>query len=169
MRVLVQTLDSILEPVRKVLFVVVSSMFGLLVIVAFSQVVLRFVFGDPPSWTEELTRYLQVWIVLLTSSICIKEGAHLMVDYLVHYLPFHLKKILKLIVMFLIMVFVSVLIVYGTKMIILIGFPSSPALHLRMGIVYLVFPVAGILMWLESLIVFFETLYSSDKTELEAM
>ena len=169
MKAFVQLLDSILEPVRKVLFVVVASMFGLLVIVAFSQVVLRFVFGNPPSWTEELARYLQVWIVLLTSSICIKEGAHLMVDYLVHYLPFHLKKILKLVVMFLIMVFVSVLIVYGTRMIILIGFPTSPALHLRMGIVYLGFPVAGILMWLESLIVFCETLYSSNKAELDAI
>jgi len=47
MRALAQVLDSILAPVRKVLFVVVASMFGLQVIVVFFQVVMRFVFNNP--------------------------------------------------------------------------------------------------------------------------
>ena len=168
MKALIQFLDSILKPVRKVLFVVVASMFGLLVIVAFSQVILRFVFNKPPSWTEELARYLQVWFVLLASSICIKDGSHLMVDYLVHYLPDLFKRILKQFVILLIMVFVTVLVIYGTKMLLLARSQTSPALHLPMSVVYLVFPVAGTLMWLESLLVFLKTFPSSGETKLEA-
>jgi TRAP-type C4-dicarboxylate transport system permease small subunit len=169
MRALAQVLDSILAPVRKVLFVVVASMFGLQVIVVFFQVVMRFVFNNPPRWSEELAIYLQVWIVFLASSICIKEGSHLMVDYLVHYLPFRFKRRLKLLVMLLIMIFVSVLIVHGTKMLILTRFQTSPALHLPMGAVYLIFPVAGILMLLESLVVLLKTFSSSNTAELEAV
>jgi len=92
-----------------------------------------------------------------------------MVDYLVHYLPFRFKRKLKLVVMSLIMIFVSVLIVYGTKMLILTRFQTSPALHLPMGIVYLIFPVAGILMWFESLAVLLKTFSSSNAAELEAV
>lgn len=169
MRALAQVLDSILAPVRKVLFVVVASMFGLQVIVVFFQVVMRFVFNNPPRWSEELAIYLQVWIVFLASSICIKEGSHLMVDYLVHYLPFRFKRRLKLLVMSLIMIFVSVLIVYGTKMLILTRFQTSPALHLPMDAVYLIFPVAGTLMLLESLVVLLKTYSSSNTAELEAV
>ena len=31
------------------------------------QVGARYLFGSPPSWTEELARFLQVWLVLLAS------------------------------------------------------------------------------------------------------
>ena len=32
-------------------------------------------------WTEELARFCQVWIILLASSICLRKGSHLAVDY----------------------------------------------------------------------------------------
>lgn len=150
-------LNSILQPVRKVVYVVVVSMFALQVIVVFAQVIWRFVFNDPFSWSEELARYLQVWIILLASSVCIHEGSHLAVDYLVHYLPFRYRKSLALLVTILMMVFVSVLIGAGIEMIITAQSQTSPALHIPMGAVYLVFPVAGTLMLLESLNVFLKT------------
>ncbi len=155
--VLMRGLNSILQPVRKVVYVVVVSMFALQVIVVFAQVIWRFVFNDPFSWSEELARYLQVWIILLASSVCIHEGSHLAVDYLVHYLPFRYRKSLALLVTILMMVFVSVLIGAGIEMIITAQSQTSPALHIPMGAVYLVFPVAGTLMLLESLNVFLKT------------
>jgi len=168
-KALTQILESAMNPVRKVLFVAVVAMFGLQVIAVFSQVVLRFIFKAPPDWTEELAKFLQVWIILLTSAICIKEGSHLVVDYLVHYLPFQCKKILKLIVTFLIMIFLSVLVVAGINMMKVGSSQTSPALNLPMSLIYLVFPIAGTLMWLESLIVLLKTFSSSNKQELEAV
>ncbi len=156
--VLMRGLNSILQPVRKVVYVVVVSMFALQVIVVFAQVIWRFVFNDPFSWSEELARYLQVWIILLASSVCIHEGSHLAVDYLVHYLPFRHRKNLALLVTILMMAFVSVLIVAGIKMMLTARSQTSPALNVPMGAIYLVFPVAGTLMLLESLNVFLKTL-----------
>ena len=91
------------------------------------------------------------------------------VDYLVYYLPFRHKKNLALLVAILMMVFVSVLIVAGIRMMITAQSQSSPALHVPMGVVYLVFPVAGILMLLESLNVFLKTLSAHNKAELESV
>ena len=71
MTVLIRSLNSVLQPVRKAVYVAVVSMFALQVIVVFAQVIWRFVLNDPCSWSEELARYLQVWIVLLAASVCI--------------------------------------------------------------------------------------------------
>jgi len=167
MKTLAHILESALSPVRKTVFIAIVAMFGLQVVVVFAQVVWRFVFNDPFSWSEELARYLQVWIVLLASSVCIREGSHLMVDYLVHYLPFSCKKYLKLFVTLLMMVFITVLVVYGIKM---MGATTarSPALNIPMSAVYLVFPIAGILMWLESLVVFINIYSASNEKEFDA-
>jgi TRAP-type C4-dicarboxylate transport system permease small subunit len=162
-------LDSVLQPARKVVYVAVVSMFALQVVVVFAQVIWRFVFNDPFSWSEELARYLQVWIILLASSVCIHEGSHLAVDYLVHYLPFRHRKNLALLVTVLMMVFVSVLIVAGIKMILTARAQASPALNVPVGAIYLVFPVAGTLMLLESLNVFLKTLPAHNKADLESV
>ena len=163
-----KALDTVLNPTRKAVYVAIVSMFGLQVIVVFAQVVSRYIFNDPFSWTEELAKFLQVWIVLLASSVCIREGTHLMVDYLVHYLPKTFRRMLSIFVTLLMMVFISVIIASGIKMMTLTWTDTSPALHIRMGIIYLVFPVAGGLMWLESLAVFLKLLRSNHTTGLDA-
>ncbi len=166
MTVLIRSLNSVLRPVRKAVYVAVVSMFALQVVVVFAQVIWRFVFNDPFSWSEELARYLQVWIVLLAASVCIYEGSHLAVDYLVHYLPTRHRRILSLAVTILMMIFFGVLIVAGIKMMVTAQSQTSPALHISISAVYLVFPVAGTLMLLESLKVFLELL-SANKSEPE--
>ena len=82
--------------IRKTSEIVIVFLFMLLVAVVFYQVVARYVFNDPPSWTEELARYCQVWIILLTSSICIRKGSHLSVDYFGHRIGVEAKRKMNL-------------------------------------------------------------------------
>ena len=159
------SLDSTLKPVRKAVYVAVVSMFALQVVVVFAQVIWRFVFNDPFTWSEELARYLQVWIVLLAASVCIHEGSHLAVDYLVHHLSPRYQRILSLVVALLMMIFVIVLVVAGVKMMVTARSQSSPALHIPMSAVYAVFPVAGTLMLLETLNNFLEALSKGSEPE----
>ncbi|MDR1828265.1 MAG: TRAP transporter small permease subunit, partial [Methylobacteriaceae bacterium] len=43
----------------------------------FVQVLCRFVFQVAAPWTEELARYLFIWICIVGSGIAISRGAHL--------------------------------------------------------------------------------------------
>jgi TRAP-type C4-dicarboxylate transport system permease small subunit len=162
----VDTLDSYLTTVRKLLYYTIVLMFGSQVIVVFIQVIWRFVFNDPFTWSEELARYLQVWLVLLTSSVCIREDSHLTVDYAIHNLPFKLKKILKIIVLLIIMFFLLVVIFFGSKMIIITKYQITPAMQLPIYVVYFAFPVAGILMLIEAIIVFLKITKAKVETDL---
>lgn len=74
--------DGILQPIRRSVEITIVTLFAVLTMAVFAQVIARYVFNQPPAWTEELARFCQVWIILLASSICLRKGSHLAVDYL---------------------------------------------------------------------------------------
>jgi TRAP-type C4-dicarboxylate transport system permease small subunit len=140
-------------PVRKINYHLIIFLFSVQVLVVFSQVIWRFVFNDPFPWSEELARYLQVWIILLTSTVCIQKSKHLAIDYLTHRLSFKLQRLFKLISMLGITSYILVVIVFGIQFIVLVGAQKTPALQVPIGLVYFAFPIAGIHMFFESLII----------------
>jgi len=156
----------IITSVRKLVKTIIMAMFGLLVLVVFGQVIARFVFNDPFRWSEELARYLQVWMIILTSSICIREGTHLAVDYATHILPFVCRKLLKLLVLLLMMFYLIIVIVYGARIVSVITRQVSPAMQIPIYIVYLAVPIGGFLMFVEALISFFKLTGAKNKEDL---
>jgi len=140
-------------PIRKINYHLIIFLFSVQVLVVFSQVIWRFVFNDPFPWSEELARYLQVWIILLTSTVCIQKSKHLAIDYLTYRLSFKLQRLLKLISMLGITSYILVVIIFGIQFIVLVGAQKTPALQVPIGLIYSAFPIAGIHMFFESLII----------------
>ncbi len=56
---------------------------AVMVIVIFSQVVMRYVFNNSLSWSEEFARYLFVWFSWMGVSAGVKDKEHLKVDILI--------------------------------------------------------------------------------------
>ena len=146
-----QILEKRMRGIRKVASTAIILLFGLQVLVVFSQVVWRFVFNNPFSWSEELARYLQVWLILITSAVCIRKGRHLAIDYMTHRVSFKVQKIFKLTWLIGIMGYLLVVVVFGIKMITVTGGQTTPAMQIPIGIVYLAFPITGTFMFLETL------------------
>ena len=153
MRWIENNLESRMVPVRKINYHLIIFLFSVQVLVVFSQVIWRFVFNDPFPWSEELARYLQVWIILLTSTVCIQKSKHLAIDYLTCRLSFKLQRLLKLISMLGITSYILVVIIFGIQFIVLVGAQKTPALQVPIGLIYSAFPIAGIHMFFESLII----------------
>ena len=59
-------------------FVIIYVMLGLLSL----QVVMRYVFGSPPSWSEEVAITLFAWLVMLYATVGIREKFHVAIDFL---------------------------------------------------------------------------------------
>ena len=124
----------------------------MLTIAVFAQVVTRYVFNQPPTWTEELARFCQVWIILLASSLCLRKGSHLAVDYVGPSLTPGLRRAVTVIIGCLIATYSAVVVIWGIRLLMIGLLQTSPAMQLNMGLVYLVFPIAGGLMLLESVL-----------------
>lgn len=112
----------------------------------FYQVVMRYVFNNAPSWSEELVRFLFVWCTFIAAAIGIKEGIHIGIDTLVRLLPGGIQRVLRILVQGVVIFFGSSMIYYGWKVIVMTSRQPSPALGLPMSYVYASIPAMGILI-----------------------
>lgn len=73
------------------------AILGLMVILVFGNVVLRYGFNSGITFSEELSRFLFVWMVFLGSVLMLRDNGHLGVHTFTSLLPLWGKKICKLI------------------------------------------------------------------------
>ena len=125
---------------------IVAALLATIAILVVYQVAARYVLGRPPSWTEELARYLQVWLVLLSSPICLRRGLHLAVDYLTPRFSGQAKRRVRALNHVLVGVFGTLLAVFGIRMLPIAALQVSPALGISMLWPYLAVPTSGVLI-----------------------
>jgi len=115
------------------------------------QVFTRFVLKRPSSYTEELARFLLIWISLLGACYVCGKNSHLSIDIIKTKLSPQKLLYLELVKNSLIFTFAfSVLLIGGIRLIIvnLKLNQISAALQMKMGYVYLVIPISGIIIML---------------------
>jgi TRAP-type C4-dicarboxylate transport system permease small subunit len=85
-----KTLTDLLFKLAEMLLV---TMLALMVIMVFGNVVLRYGFNSGIISSEELSRYLFIWITFLGAIVAMRENAHLGLDTVVRLLPSVGKKL----------------------------------------------------------------------------
>ena len=109
--------NPLLQIIRNVNDAVVVVLFLAMTITVIIQVFFRFVIQSPLRWTEELARYLMIWLVLMASAIAMRNRSHLQVDVLTSALPQKPKRILTAIVDLLTIVFLCIMTYFGFKVV----------------------------------------------------
>lgn len=144
MRSLINKINLVLE---KLLIVM---MFAIVVTVTW-QVFSRFILSDPSSFTEELSRYLLIWIGILGAAYAYKTKAHLGLDLFVSKMEGVNKKVALIVIELVVMFFAVTILIYGGLSLVSITLEleqTSAALGLQMGYVYSVLPLSGVLITL---------------------
>ncbi|MGB0961012.1 MAG: TRAP transporter small permease [Halocynthiibacter sp.] len=75
----------------------ISILLGLMTLITFANVVVRYVFNSNILWGLELTVFLFGWLVLLGASYAVKKGSHLGVDVIINMVNPSLRRVLGLI------------------------------------------------------------------------
>ena len=135
----IKILDAILKNVLIVLMVVLVASVSW-------QVISRYGFSTPSSWTEEVARFMLIWIGVLGAAWAFRSGVHLGLDVLPKKLSGQPAQALKLFTVLVIVIFsVSVLIIGGGSLVILTWELKqySAVLGLPIAFVYSVIPVSG--------------------------
>ena len=142
-------LDALLAKVRSGLYWFSFVAMMVMLVTIFAQVITRYGFGYTPEWSEELARYLFVYVVFLGSALIMGESGHLAVEFLPnHYKGTVIGKLLKLLSLACGYMFVGILLTQGTKMAQVMSFQTSPGLEISMSYIYAVIPISGSLMLL---------------------
>lgn len=113
------------------------------------QVFSRFILQDPSSITEELARYMLIWIGILGSAYVSGQKMHLAIDLLSTKLNKLNKSYLEIIIQLFVFLFAfSVMVIGGVRLVqITLSLNQiSAALQIPLGYVYSVVPISGVLM-----------------------
>ncbi len=122
---------------------------SLMVVNVLWQVFSRFVLGDPSSYTEELARYLMIWIGVLGAAYVSGKNKHVAIDYFSTKFSEKNQIKVKVFVKWLIMIFSFFTFVIGGFRLVYITYvleQLSPALQIPLAFVYLVIPISGVLI-----------------------
>ncbi|MCW0232761.1 MAG: TRAP transporter small permease [Ferrovibrio sp.] len=67
--------------------IIAFIIFWSLAAVVFLQFFTRYVLNDSMAWTEEIARYLLIWVTFVGGAIAIRRGTHIGVEVMLHFLP----------------------------------------------------------------------------------
>jgi TRAP-type C4-dicarboxylate transport system permease small subunit len=85
-------LDKLMDQLCRAFSVLMVACLALMVVMVFGNVVLRYAFNSGITVSEELSRWLFVWMTFLGSVVALRNHAHLGTDTLVSRLPLAGKK-----------------------------------------------------------------------------
>lgn len=91
-------LDKIVKYFLAILMIVITCL-------TFYQIIMRFVFNNASSWSEEATRFLFIWANFIAAGIGIREHIHIGIDIIVNMMPFGLQKIINVLIYAIISIF----------------------------------------------------------------
>jgi len=142
-------MDKLLKGVRSILYGFSVVAMSVMLVIIFAQVVTRYFFNYTPEWSEELARFLFVWVVFLGSALIMGESGHLAVQFL----PDKFKgtvfgTVLDVVINVCGYVFIGLLLTQGWKMTSIMTFQRAPGLDIPMSWVYVIIPVSCVLMLL---------------------
>ena len=127
----------------------VAVLMGLSVVNVLWQVFTRFVLNDPSAFTDELARYLLIWVGLLGAAYAAGQRMHLAVDLLPRSLTGARKQAVEVVIQACVFVFAAVVMVWGGVVLVLLQWElgqTSAALRAPLAAVYAVLPLSGVLI-----------------------
>ena len=124
-------------------------LFGLgftMTVVVAVQVLFRYVLNQSLFWSEELARYLLVWLSFLGASVAYRRQAHPGIDVLYAKMPAGLQRITATAVHLGSLSLFAVMIFFGYRFAYFVRLQISPALYLPKWIVFSIIPISGCIL-----------------------
>ncbi|MEM6803412.1 MAG: TRAP transporter small permease [Bacteroidota bacterium] len=135
--------------ITKYLSVLLIFLMSLMTLDVLWGVFTRFVFEDQASWTEELARFLLIWIGILGAAYASTKNMHPAIELLKPSLALSGQRKLDIVVASLILLFAVLVMVIGGGRLLYISFilgQASPAMGVPMYLVYGIIPLSGLLI-----------------------
>ena len=122
------------------------SVMAFLVIDVIWGVFTRYITGEQAKWTEELARYLLIWVSLLGAAVGFRSKSHLGIDLFVNALAPEVRRWVTFLAYIAVLFFAGVIFIFGGSLLVHNTFAmqqTTPALGIPMAYVYLSVPVSG--------------------------
>ena len=125
---------------------VLIGLVSVMTLIVFLQVVYRYALKQPLYWSEEVARYLFVWVVFVGAGVAARYRGHIALDFLVNRFPPRPRHVVAMIMGVLSLAMLLLVFVwYGWTLTLVSMRQESPATGVPVGYATLAIPVGGLL------------------------
>jgi TRAP-type C4-dicarboxylate transport system permease small subunit len=147
-------------------------LFAALVLDVTWQVFSRQVLGSPSGWSEELAKYLFIWLGLFGAALVFGERGHIAMDVVVRRLPRTAQVVLAVVVQLAVLTFTGLALLWGGFLVSQLAWNQNlTGLPITVGPLYLALPISGALIAFYTLFHLVQILAGAERpvedTELE--
>jgi C4-dicarboxylate transporter DctQ subunit len=142
-------------------------MIGFLVNI-FAQVFSRILFNHPLSFTEEISRYAFLWMVMFGFSFATKYERHIRVTILVDRFPKRAKKIVDLLINLLALIMFCRIFLVGINYVQFTALTKTPSLQISRAYIAIIVPIIAFFMVLRSgerIVLLFRSIFEKNISE----
>jgi TRAP-type transport system small permease protein len=136
---------------EKIVQITLVGMVGVMTVIIIIQVFMRYLFLYSLSWSEEVARYLMIWVSFLGASLALKYGFHIGVEFVINRIPEKIRGWTNLVAKLGMLLFLIYFTIGGFRVSWAVRDQDSPALLFSMAYAYLSAPVGGLFMIIQLL------------------
>ena len=145
------TVKKFLNGIDTIIEYICSGILVIIVCLVFSQVFCRYVLRFTPSWSEETSTILMIWMGFIACAIGVKKGTHLTISAVVDLFPKKVQKIFYYFDEIAVLIFGLIMVRYGGELSNHTMMSIMPATQIKTGLLYMCIPIAGIMISLYSI------------------
>lgn len=137
-------MEAIKKSINRLLEWTCVVLLGMMTILVTYQVITRYLFDSPNAYTEVLSRYMFVWLIMYGSAYVFGLREHMNITFFRDHLPEKVRLIVEIVGELIIVIFISGVMIYGgyNQMIDQMG-QLDAALQIPMGIIYSSVPISS--------------------------
>ena len=141
------TMKKLFDSYHRLLTVLLVACVAILIVPVSLQMISRFTDLIPSYiWTEELSRFLLIWMIMIGAMIGVREGSHFDVDVWPE-LPARANALLRIVSHLFVLVFALVYVIWGVEFVRFGWNQTSELADLPMTWIFIAWPLTG-LTWL---------------------
>lgn len=148
---------TITQQLNRTLMTVCAIILALMAVFANWQVIGRYLLSSPPGWTDEVLRFMLIWLTMIGAPLAHGLNRSMLVTFFVDRMSEKNKLINSIFVEVLVILFAAIVLIIGGLIYSKIGWNViSASIGIRMTWVYISLPISGVLF----------IIYSSSKIKL---
>ncbi|MET3505947.1 TRAP transporter small permease [Halalkalibacter oceani] len=145
-----------MDMVNMIIGWILALLLGIMTILITWQVFARFVVGNSLTFSEEIARFLMIWITLLGAAYAMRQGTLIAVELLPDYLTGLAQKTIRILAHLISLVFYLILIIFGWEIAQSVSFQRAPATAISMFWPMISVCVGGTFLFLNTVVVMIE-------------
>ena len=146
-------MQKVRNVLNKILDVLAGGSMAVMVILTTYQVIVRYIFSAPSTWSEELVGYIFGWSTLLGATLISGERGHMNIPVLVDRMNPHLRKAFHILWEVVAFVFSASILVFGGFQVSKLAMgQQTSSLGVAVGVFYWAMPICGVVILLYSVL-----------------